>query len=99
MSYKNKRILETSLFIVIFASLMVIASLFDLQISQILTKGGLKEGAFYTHNFMGALVEVIGSFPIFASLLVATLCFGHIFFKKDSNLKYLGWIFVVLSIM
>ena len=99
MTYKNKRIIETLLFVVIFSGLMVIASLFDLQISQILTKGALKEGAFYTHNFMGALVEVIGSFPIFAVLLLATLCYGHIFFKKESNLKYIGWIFVVLSIV
>ena len=99
MKCKYNKIIETALFVVILAGLMIIASLFDLQISQILTKGALKEGAFYTHNFMGALVEVIGSFPIFAVLLLATLCYGHIFFKKDSNLKYIGWIFVVLSIV
>ena len=99
MKCKYNKIIETALFVVILAGLMIIASLFDLQISQILTKGALKVGAFYTHNFMGALVEVIGSFPIFAVLLLATLCYGHIFFKKDSNLKYIGWIFVVLSIV
>ena len=99
MNSKIKKIIESILFVIILASLMVIASFFDLEISHLLTKGALKEGAYYTNNFMGALVEVIGSFPIFVALLVATLCLGHIFFKKENNLKYLGWIFVVLSIV
>lgn len=99
MNNKKNKIIKIGLFSLILIGLMTIASLFDLQISQLLTKGALKEGAFYTHNFMGALVEVIGSFPIFAALLVATLALANNFFKKDSKLKYLGWIFVILSIV
>lgn len=99
MNNKKSKIIEISLFSLILIGLMTIASLFDLQISQFLSKGALKEGAFYTHNFMGALVEVIGSFPIFAALLVATLALANIFFKKESKIKYLGWIFVILSIV
>lgn len=99
MNNKKSKIIEISLFSLILIGLMTIASLFDLQISQFLTKGALKEGAFYTHNFMGALIEVIGSFPIFAALLVATLALANIFFKKESKIKYLGWIFVILSIV
>lgn len=99
MENKKNKIIEIVLFSLILIGLMTVASFFDLQISQILTKGALKDGAYYTNNFMGALVEVIGSFPIFISLLVATLCFSNVFFKKENKLKHIGWIFVVLSIV
>ena len=99
MSSKKSKIIEITLFSLILIGLMTVASLFDLQISNLLTKGALKEGAFYTHNFMGALVEVIGSFPIFVALLVATLALGNMFFKKEGKLKYIGWIFVLLAIV
>ena len=89
MSSKKSKIIEITLFSLILIGLMTVASLFDLQISNLLTKGALKEGAFYTHNFMGALVEVIGSFPIFLALLVATLALGNMFFKKEGKLKYI----------
>ena len=99
MSSKKSKIIEITLFSLILIGLMTVASLFDLQISNLLTKGALKEGAFYTHNFMGALVEVIGSFPIFAALLVATLALGNMFIKKEGKLKYIGWLFVLLAIV
>ena len=99
MKSKYKIILATTLFVVLFGGLMTCASFFDLEISKILTNGALLEGKFYTHNLMGAIIEVIGSFPIFIALLVATLCFANVFFKKESKLKHLGWIFVVLSIV
>lgn len=99
MKNKYNRILEICLFVLVLGGLMTIASIYDLQISQILTQGALAEGAYYTNNIMGAIIEVIGSVPIFIALLIATCCFAHIFFKKEGKLKYLGWLFVVLSIV
>ena len=65
MSRFQKNILQICLFVSIFATLLIIATFLDLQISNILASGGLGSGKYYTSNIFGQIIEYIGSFPIF----------------------------------
>ncbi|MBR4800722.1 MAG: phosphatase PAP2 family protein [Clostridia bacterium] len=70
MSLKTKTIIAICCFVAIFAILVALASVFDFQISQILTKGSLDEGEYISHGFFPIAGEVFGTSPlyIFAAL-------------------------------
>ena len=88
ISPKLETILFLSLFVVIFAALVAIASVYDLEISKILTKGNLHTGQYYSSSQFGLFFEAFGSTPIWLAIAVA----GVIFFWnapriKDSKIK------------
>ncbi len=57
--------ISIALFCVIFGTIIALASVFDYQISQLLTKNSLKPGAYLATDFFGVFGEMIGSVPVF----------------------------------
>lgn len=72
LTTRSKTIIAVSLFIIVFVALILIATFFDFQISQILTKNALPEGEYYANDFYGVFFECIGSAPIY--LFAAFVC-------------------------
>lgn len=97
--FKRKNILPFCLYLLIFLSLMVIASIFDFEISKILTSSSLNVGKYYSSSLIGSIIEIIGSFPIFIALLFACLIQGKNFYKRKDKSKYIALIFVIASII
>lgn len=88
ISPKLETVLFLSLFAVVFAALVAIASVYDLEISKILTKGNLHTRQYYSSSQFGLFFEAFGSTPIWLAIAVA----GVIFFWnapriKDSKIK------------
>ena len=99
MLSKKRSLLGFGIYLLTFLFLMLIASFFDLQISSILTKGALESGAFYTNNFVGAIIEIIGSFPIFLALLFATLVMARNFLALKGAKKLFSIFFIIGSVV
>ena len=68
---KKKNIINIILFTIIFAGLLLIATLYDKQISDILAKPYLENGQFYSTNTFGRIFEVIGEMPLYLFIVVA----------------------------
>ena len=90
---KNKKnILGIALFVLIFGALVVIASFFDFQISEILAKSGLENGDRYiSSNAVGLVFEAIGSCAIYlmASVACCILFWNVLRRVKKDWLKYI----------
>ena len=90
---KNKKnILGIALFVLIFGALVVIASFFDFQISEILAKSGLENGNRYiSSNAFGLVFEAIGSCAIYlmASVACCILFWNVLRRVKKDWLKYI----------
>ncbi len=71
LSLKSKTIIAVVLFLVIFAILVAVASIFDFEISEILTQNSLADGAYHATDFFGVVGEIIGSTPIYFFALFA----------------------------
>ena len=86
LSLKNKTIIAIVLFVAIFAALIAIASVFDFQVSQILTKNALKPGDYISNDLYGVVGEAVGTSPIYIVLAVCTaiMCwfFARMYDKK-----------------
>ena len=98
LSLKNKTIIAIVLFVAIFAALIAIASVFDFQVSQILTKNALKPGDYIANDLFGVVGEAVGTSPIYIVLAVCTaiLCW---FFARTFGKKWWGvTLAVVLAI-
>ena len=68
MTQKNTRlytIIAIALFVVIFVALVLVATFYDLEISKILTKHGLKPGEYFSYSGFGLFFETVGSAPIY----------------------------------
>ena len=80
---RRKTLVGVFLFVAIFSTLCALASIYDLQVSQILTKGHLTQGSYYANQdfFFGLVLEAFGSFPIW--LAIAT--FGAILYCNAMN--------------
>ncbi len=52
-------------FLAVFGALLAIATVYDLEISQILTKDALPTGAYFSTNGFGLFFEAMGSAPIY----------------------------------
>lgn len=89
-------LIQTAIFVVVFSVLLTLATMFDLQISNILAKPYLAEGAFYSTHPIGLVVEYIGSFPIFVLGVFTCLIFMHHIYNLGDKRKYLAIIFVIL---
>lgn len=89
LSLKNKTIIAIVLFVAIFAALIAIASVFDFQVSQILTKNALKPGDYIANDLYGVVGEAVGTSPIYIVLGICTavLCW---FFARLFNKKWWG---------
>ncbi len=73
MSKENKKtLLSIGLFALIFGALLVLATFYDLQVSQILTKRSLSDGNFHTDEWYANFFEAAGMFP--AYLGTASVC-------------------------
>ena len=86
LSLKNKTIISIALFVAIFAAIIAIASVYDFQVSQVLTKNALKPGDYIANDLFGVVGEAVGTSPIYIVLAVCTaiLCwlFARTFGKK-----------------
>lgn len=89
LTIKSKTIIAICLFVVLFATLVAVASVFDYQVSQILTKNALKPGEYLADDIFGVVGEAIGTSPIYILLGVCTaiLCW---FFAKNFKDKKIG---------
>ena len=96
MTRTKRYLIQTAIFVVLFGVLLTLATMFDLEISHMLAKPYLADGAFYSTNPIGLIVEYIGSFPIFALGVFACLIFMHHIYHLGDKRKYLAIIFVVL---
>ncbi len=85
---RSRTIISVSLFVVVFTILITLASIFDFQVSQILTKNALKPGEYISNDLFGFVGEALGTSPIYIVLGVCTslLCW---FFAKSFDKK--GW--------
>lgn len=72
LSLKNKTIISIVLFVAIFAALIAIASVYDFQVSQVLTKNALKPGDYIANDLFGVVGEAVGTSPIYIVLAVCT---------------------------
>ncbi|MFA6867014.1 MAG: phosphatase PAP2 family protein [Clostridia bacterium] len=95
ISLKTKTIISMILFVVIFAGLLVVATFYDLQISQLLAKPKLADGAYFSTSNFGLLGEVLGSAPIYLTItLAATIWFWYLY--RNSK-KWLSILLLVVS--
>ncbi len=72
LSVRAKTIISVVLFAVIFATLITLATFFDFQVSELLTKNALPDGEYYANDFFGVFFECVGSLPIY--LFAAFVC-------------------------
>ncbi|NLZ25616.1 MAG: phosphatase PAP2 family protein [Clostridiales bacterium] len=70
-------------FAVVFAVLLALASIYDLQVSMILTRGSLPAGNYYSINQFGLFFEAFGATPIWLAIAVA----GVIFFWNAPRIQ------------
>lgn len=71
MTKTKKNIIFWTLFIAIFSILLVIATLFDKQISDLLAKPFLNDGNYYSSNEFARIFEVIGEMPLYFFVVFA----------------------------
>lgn len=76
LSLRAKTWISIALFAAVFVTLICVATFYDFQVSQLLTKNALKPGDYLATDFFGVLGEAIGTTPIF--LLIA-FCIGVLF--------------------
>lgn len=84
-----KTILSMALFAVIFIGLTLIATFFDLQISQILTKGSLKAGEYISSSGFALFFEALGSSPIYIMASIAGVIAFWYGIRMKKKAKYI----------
>lgn len=99
MTLKKKYLIHIGLFLLVFVSLLLAGTFFDLEISKLLASSGLSEGNYYSTNIFGRFFEYIGSWPIFLLGSLACLIFMHKLYHSESKLRYLAIIFVVIIVV
>lgn len=90
MERKNSKlfiILAIALFAVIFAVLLTVATLYDLDISKIMTKKALPAGQYFSDSGFGLFFESVGSAPIYIMAAIAGVVGFWWGLRKDN--KYL----------
>ena len=85
---KKKTILSICLFLGIFGALVAIASIFDLQISRILTQNNLNEGEYISHGAFPLFFEAVGVSPFYIMIAVAgSIAFWYGFRRENKKMK------------
>lgn len=88
LSIKSKTIISICLFVALFVALVLIATFFDYQVSQILTKNALKPGEYLADDLYGVVGEAIGTSPIYILLGVCTAILCWFFAKNFADKKW-----------
>lgn len=79
-------IVAVSVFVAVFGALVAIASVYDLQISHILTEKALPDGAYFSTNGFGLFFEAVGSAPIYLMASIgAVIAFWWAIRKKENK--------------
>lgn len=88
-----KKILKKSWVLILFVSVLLVGTFFDLEISQKLCN--LKFGEYYSRSIFGRVFEIIGELPVY---ILVGFCFS-IFsvFSKRKNKKFFLYLFLFLS--
>ena len=76
LNLKTKTIIAICCFVAVFAIIIALASVYDYQISEIMTKGSLDKGEYISHGFFAVAGEVFGTSPLY---IVAALAMGILF--------------------
>lgn len=97
LSLKNKTIISVCAFIAVFVALILVATFFDFQVSEILTKNALEPGNYLADDLYGVVGEAIGTSPIYLLLAACTGILCWFFIKCFDDNKYKNW-FVLLGI-
>ena len=75
-------------FVAIFATLLALASVYDLEISKIMTSGSLAEGEYYSSNGFGLFFEAFGATPIwFVIAFSGVILFWNVPALKQLKMK------------
>ena len=75
-------------FVAIFATLLALASVYDLEISKIMTNGSLAEGEYYSTNGFGLFFEAFGATPIwFVIAFSGVILFWNVPALKQLKMK------------
>lgn len=76
VSERNRVIIAVVLFVVLFGVMLTMASLYDLDVSKILTKGVLEDGNYLASDVFGVGLEIFGSSPVYiiAGVCLALVC-------------------------
>lgn len=91
MSNKKKQLLYIAGLLGIFGVLLVLATVFDLQVSYILADGNLAADRYYSVNLLCNIVEIAGAWPVWTAAVFAASVMVVYFNAK----KGVGRIFVV----
>ena len=75
-------------FVAVFATMLALASVYDLEISKILTNGNLAEGEYYSSNGFGLFFEAFGATPIwFVIAFSGVILFWNVPALKQIKMK------------
>ena len=99
MSRTKKYLIQTLIFSLIFTILLVIGSIYDLQISQLLASNHLANGTYFSTNVFGRILEYFGSWPIFIFGIWACLIFMHKVYHLGGNKKYFSLLFIAIIVI
>lgn len=88
LSMKNRTIIAVVCFVAIFATIIALASVYDFQVSQILTKNSLDEGEYIAHGVFGVVGEAAGTSPIYIVLAICTAILTWYFAKNFGDKKW-----------
>lgn len=88
------KILEIVIPVVIFITLILVATANDLAISKALVSG-LEPGKYYTTNFFAEFIEIIGSFPIWGMAFFGCLILYRVTYLRKDRWKLLQYVFAI----
>jgi len=91
---KTKTILSICIFLAVLGGLIAIASIYDLQISQILTKNSLPEGEYISVNGFALFFESMGVTPFYIMIAIAGAIAFWYGYRSDNNKKKLVYMFI-----
>lgn len=97
LSLKNKTIICVCAFVAVFVALILVATFYDYQVSEILTKNALEPGNYLSDDLYGVVGEAIGTSPIYLLIAACTAILCWFFIKCFDECKYKKW-FVLLGI-
>lgn len=99
MSRTKRYLIQTLLFVSVFVILLLIATFFDLSISNILVHNSIPIGKFYSSDVFGRFIEYVGSSPIYLFGAFACLIFMHKIYEYKDYRKYLAIIFIMILVI
>lgn len=71
MKTKKQVLIPAFLIVAVFAAILSVATFYDLQISDFLTKDALTDGTYNTNQWFAATFQVIGNVPVYLGFAIA----------------------------